>query len=367
MVIIKKLKLLTLLFLITASLHCSGGGGDSTGNNILYNQKIITNGDFLAESHWNDPHVLFRDGEFIMYASADISWEGVVKIYRLTSSDGKNWTMTNGGNPVLSPSVSGWDSQCTETPAVVYFGGQYHMFYTGYDVPYDYTAPDGDGGTDTIYDDDIASKHFRIGHATSPDGIIWTKDGANPIVSPTDPYAAPNLDFNQSVVGEPAPVVFNGKIYLYFTAVGAQMEVEATWQTIGLVTSADGTTWSSPQRVLTPDLTLYPRTTGDQYIGYSTPNAIVYDGEVHLFFDVVLNDPWTQVKIHHASSADGETGWTHDRAPLLERENYDWTAEEIRSPSALEYENSLYLYFAGHCYEGATPVLSIGLIIYGSY
>ncbi len=369
-------KLLTILIsilIIAAAVSCSDDKNDNTrsGDSILYNQKIIDNDDFFTGSHWNDPHVLYRDGQFIMFASSDLSWDGFVKIYRLVSSDGKSWTITNGGNPVLERSVSGWDSHGIETPAVVYFKDEYHMFYTGYDVPYDYTSPDGNGAGDgdTAFDDDIASKHFRIGHATSSDGITWTKDTGNPVVSPVDPYTAPDLNFDQYTVGEPAPVVFNNKIYLYFTAVGAQTDpgVNSSWQTIGLVTSSDGTTWDTPRRTLTPDLTLYPRNSGVEYIGYSTPNAVVLNGKIHIYCDVALNSPWTQVAIHHAYSSDGETGWTQDPAPLLERSSYSWTASEIRSPSAIEYNNNLYLYFAGHYFEGGSPNLCIGLIVYDEY
>ncbi len=362
----KKIFIIILTLFASLFMGCDdGGNGRINDSSILFNDKIIENDDFFAGSHWNDPHVLHDGTQFVMFASSDISWNGYVQIYRLVSSDGKNWSITNSGNPVFEKAASGWDSHCVETPAVVYYGGQYHMFYTGYDVAYDYTSSDGNGSGDgdTLYDDDTASKHFRIGHATSPDGITWTRDSSNPIVFPTDPYVVPNLDFNQSVVGEPAPVVFNGKIYLYFTAVGASIDVGTTWQTIGLVVY-DGTNWDAPRRVLTPDLLIYPRSSGDEYIGYSTPNAAVIDGKVHLFFDVVLNSPWTQVKIHHAVSSDGESGWIQDSGALLQRSDYYWTESEIRSPSVLVYGGNLYLYFAGHYYDGSVPNLSIGLKVY---
>lgn len=357
-----KVSAISIVFLIMALFACAD---EDSGPDSLFNNKIIESDDFFSGSHWNDPHVLHDGSQFVMFASSDIFWDGYVGIYRLISSDGRNWSISNSGNPVFEKSLSDWDSRCVETPAVVYYKGQYHMFYTGYDVAYDYTAADGNGSGDgdTDYDDDVAAKHFRIGHATSADGISWTRDAANPIVSPTDPYGAPNLDFNQSVVGEPAPLVFDGKIYLYFTAAGAASEVGTTWQTIGLVVF-DGTDWGPPRRVLTPDLSIYPRNSGDEYIGYSTPNAVVIDGKVHLFFDVALNSPWTQVKIHHALSSDGETSWVQDSEALLERSDYSWTEEEIRSPSALLYDGKLYLYFAGHYYEGSVPELCIGLKIY---
>jgi len=350
------------------AISCSNLNSEINNNPAPINQQIMVNDDFFTNSHWNDPHVIHDGSDFIMYASSDSyesAWDGYVRIFRFTSANGKDWIISNGGNPVLSlGSDQEWDSHSTETPAVVYFNGEYHMFYTGYDVAYDYT----EYGDDNIWgttDDDTASKHFRIGHATSPDGINWTKDPSNPLVSPTDPYGDINLDFNQSVVGEPAPVVFNNQIYLYFTALGAATEVGTTWQTIGLIKSnSEGTSWSTPQRVLTPDVALYPRNSGEEYIGYSTPNAILRDDKVNLYFDVVENSPWTQTKIHHAYSEDGETSWIQDSSPLLEREDFNWTREEIRSPSALMYEDKLYLYFAGHYFDGGNPYLSIGLMVY---
>ena len=339
---------LSILLMALNACHNDNGSGLPA-----YTNPIMENDSFFIGARWNDPHVLYTNDQFIMYASSDNAWDGYVKIFRLTSPNGANWTL-DPSTPVLTNSAGQWDSQCVETPAVVYFQGNYHLFYTGYDVPYDYSdvGDDGTAGTD---DDDSAAKHFKIGHAVSPDGITFTK--VSNVVESTAPYAAVNSDFDQYIVGEPAPVVFSNKIYLYFTAVGAAAEVGTTWQTIGLVTY-DGSDWDTPRRVLTPDLTLYPRTSGDQYIGYSTPNAVIINNKVHLYCDVALNDPWTQVKLHHASSADGETGWTQDPASLYSRDDFTWTAAEIRSPSALVHNDRLYLYFAGHV---LSPAINLGI------
>ena len=274
-----------------------------------------------------------------------------MKIYRLTSADGFAWNLSP-TTPVLEKSAVGWDSHNTETPAAVFFQGQYHLFYTGYDVAYDYATVGADSISGT-FDDDNAVKHFKIGHAVSGDGITFVKQPF--VVEPTAPYMAPNFDFNQSLVGEPAPVVFNDKLYLYFTAIGAHAEVNSTWQVIGLVTTADGTTWDTPRSVLKPDLSVYPR---EQYIGYSTPNAVVVGGAMHLYYDVALDSPWTQVKLHHAVSNDGESAWTQDGAPLFSREDFSWTAAEIRSPSALVRGDQMHLYFAGHV---MTPEINLAI------
>lgn len=357
----QKIIFLVIQLLLVYSL--SGCGSSDSGDNgsakpsltqaqPSFLNPLIQNGNFLPNSHWNDPHVIYLDEQFVMYASVDIAWNGDIKIYRLVSPDGINWSL-NPTVAVLEKSASGWDSHATETPAVVYFQGNYHLFYTGYDVAFNYSSH-GIDGVEGNFDDDTAAKHFKIGHAISADGIHFIKQGY--IVEPTAAYLPPNFDFNQYTVGEPAPVVFNNKIYLYFTAIGADSTVNTTWQTIGLL-KYDGSIWEAPQVVLKPDLSLFPR---NQYLGYSTPNAVVINNKMHLYYDVVQANPWAQVALHHAYSGDGETAWVQDIGVLRQKTDYAWTADEIRSPSALTYNNMLYLYFAGHVLTPQTN-LAIGL------
>jgi predicted GH43/DUF377 family glycosyl hydrolase len=263
-----------------------------------------------------------------MYASSALNWDQDIKIYRLVSYDGMGWTLSP-STPVFTKSSVGtaWDSKGAETPGVVYFNGLYYLFYTGYTAMSDVTS-------------------FRIGYATSPDGINFTRS-SNFVVGPTDPTGAPSFDFKQYMVGEPGPVVVNGQIYLYFTALGADASVGTTLQTVGLVTSADGVNWSPAQQVLKPSQSLYPRSQG--WVGYSTPHAAVLGGKVHLFVDVANEIPtWKQVKLHHAVSDNGVTAWTQDATALFDRSQFSWTAEEIRSPAVYLEGTTLGLWFAGH-------------------
>ena len=73
-----------------------------------------------------------------------------------TSTDGINWTKYS-GNPVLNYGSAGeWDSYGVGGPTVIKdSNGIYHMWYFG---------SNGDG-------------HYKIGYATSTDGISWTKHG----------------------------------------------------------------------------------------------------------------------------------------------------------------------------------------------
>jgi len=347
-----KKSFIILLTLAVMVVGCGSGTGKAPKQYKYpdYVNPLLQNDDLFTGSHWNDPSVLMVNGTFVMYASSDLAWDGYVKIYRLTSGDGVTWAL-DPVTPVLDNSPGGWDDHSVETPAVVYYQGSYHMFYTGYDVAPGYSSP-GIDNTPGTSDDDIAPKHFKIGHAVSADGITFTKQGV--VTEPTAPYDDPNFDFNQYVVGEPGPVVHDGKIYLYFTAYGFNnTTVNNTWQVIGL-TIYNGASWDSPRAVLEPDLTLYPR---EQYVGYSTPSAMELNGTIQLYFDVAL-DPFQQVKIHHAASLDGETDWMQDNTPLIEREDASWTADEVRSPWPLLYHNKVWLYYAGHT---TNPTVNLGI------
>jgi predicted GH43/DUF377 family glycosyl hydrolase len=290
---------------------------------VANTDSVINYGSFEPNLAWNDPHVLWIDSNFVMYASAGVFATGEVGIYRLISSDGINWRLSP-SSPVLTKADSSvvWDGKAVETPSVVFFAGKYHMFYTGY--------------TDK---DDLST--FKVGHATSDDGIVWTKD-LSPLIEPT----WTSLAFDEYVVSEPGAVVFNNKLYVYFAAIGANLSVNTVLQTIGYISSTDGINWTSPAQTILPDQTLYPR--GDSWYGYSTPQPIVMNGQVHMYLDVINENPsWSQQKIHHLYSSDGETGWTHDGSEIFDRSKFSWTAHEIRSPSPLLVQNVLYLWFAG--------------------
>lgn len=295
---------------------------------VSLENPAIKDGAFFTNAKWNDPSVILVDEKFIMYASAGKGFSGDIDIYRLESNDGIIWKLQP-EYPVIenSTKMSAPDKKAVETPSIVILNGIYHMFYTGYPK--------------NLAD----SKSYRIMHATSNNGITWIKD-PNIIVSPTDPTNdTPNFDFNQWITAEPGAVVFDNKIYLYFTAIGANTITQSDLATIGLITSSDGKTWSKPQMVLMPDQTLYPRKT---YRGFSTPAATVHNGKIELFFDIVKSDPWEQVAISRAISPDGITNWTLDPLPILTNKTYAWASTEINGPAPLYVNNKLYLWFAGH-------------------
>ena len=357
-------------FLLIFLLSC-GGGSESTSATLTVNPEfsklnpdcfkphsttpvIAPDSALLTGASWGDPTVLKVGEEFIMYTGSSIftdpmdpvgSWDQNIKIYRLTSPDGINWTL-NPASAVFERSTTGWDKKSIETPDVVYYKGKYHLFYTGYPV---------------AFDDAFA---YRIGHASSFDGITWTRETpANmPLLGPSDPTNSTNtislLTFDQWVVAEPGAVVFKDKIYLYFAATGSNAEVNSTADVIGLsIYDGDTDTWSAQKEVMRADQTIYPRMNNIK--GFSTPSATLMDNKVHLFETVVTDIPFNHFKIHHAYSVDGETNWIQDTTHIIEKTDLAWHNNDIVGPTVLLDGKTVYLWYGGNL--GTIDSLGIGL------
>jgi len=86
-----------------------------------------------------------------------------------TSTDGIHWTKYS-PNPVLSGSGTpgAWDYGGVREPSVVKLAGIYYMWYAGWDG-----SSYGASG----------SAIWKIGLATSSDGIGWTKSPSNPVLT----------------------------------------------------------------------------------------------------------------------------------------------------------------------------------------
>ena len=108
----------------------------------------------------SQPSVI-KEGDFykMWYSGGNSSLRG---IGYAESPDGVHWTK-HPGNPVLwQGSPGSWDSWSSHWCSVIKDGAQYRMWYSG-------------GASFTTH---------RIGYATSPDGINWTKYVGNPVLAP---------------------------------------------------------------------------------------------------------------------------------------------------------------------------------------
>ncbi len=190
-------------------------------------------------------YVLFSDSMYHMwYHGFDAS---VHRIGHAYSKDGIAWTKSRSVNPVLAPGPELWDEQSVGFPCVLtQAGGGYRMWYSGYrgadlQVQIGYaTAPDpmswkkysvpvlpaGEPGSwddhsllfpNVLFLGGVYEMWYggtrgvfstcRTGHATSLDGIHWTKDPGNPGLTPGKPGS---WDGQATYVGD---VCFDGKLY----------------------------------------------------------------------------------------------------------------------------------------------------------
>lgn len=137
----------------------------------------------------------------------------VWRIGMAVSDDGIVWTKHPGA--LLAPRPEAWDHNEVGHPAVVLLDDGYHMWYTDY--------------TD-------------IGYATSPDGIVWTRQGAGPVLQPL----APN---EPCQVIAPSVVVEGESILMWYVSGCVEMTINLA------TTETPRTPTPSPTRTMTPTVT----------------------------------------------------------------------------------------------------------------
>ncbi len=170
-------------------------------NNPIITRLSLDNKD----SH--DPSVLMTGNNYEMwYVSSDGGGGSNFRIQRAVKTADSSWT-NDPIQPVLAP-IGTWDTDGLSSPFVIKNGTMYKMWYSGF-----------------------LNGLWRIGYATSPDGITWTPYAGNPIID-----MSPNS-------ADGASVIYNGSGYeLYFHGINGDLSY---------TTSADGVTgWSTPVTIL---------------------------------------------------------------------------------------------------------------------
>jgi predicted GH43/DUF377 family glycosyl hydrolase len=123
-----------------------------------YPFPVITYGTFGNWDNYRRLGAVIRVNDTLkmwFVATKDMPFE--MQLGYAWSTDGISWHIHP--EPVLSNGQDGaWDDFRIFEPSVVYTGGEYHMWYSGYDDE-DYTP--------------------KIGYASSVDGIYWVKDVEN--------------------------------------------------------------------------------------------------------------------------------------------------------------------------------------------
>lgn len=120
----------------------------------------------------------------------------------------------NPANPVLGAGAFGsWDSNNVIVGSLIEINGTFHLWYYG----------------------SANNFNFAIGHATSTDGLSWTRDPANPILSP-----GPAGSWEERGVAAPEVIYEGGQFKMWYSG----NDNSNAPGSIGYATSPDGTLWT---------------------------------------------------------------------------------------------------------------------------
>ena len=351
---------------------------------VLTGLVLLLAGSAIAQTRWikfqGSP--VLEPGPSGAFDDANINWYGVLfdeGIYKMwytgqdttdlfsstlsfgyaSSTDGTNWTKYS-GNPVLSPGLPGsWEPKILE-PIVIRMGDTLKMWYSGYNrdigkgrIGYA-TSLDGinwdkyesnpviDSGSTGEWDNgglapksvifdgtiyrmwyvgyDVLNWH-RVGYATSPDGINWTKydDPATtaPPFAESDPVLKPGLigswDYDDVFGGS---VLFDGSIFhMWYGA----LELSTFTTRIGYATSPDGIHWKKyddPTTTVPPfvesDPIFFPGPNGSWDDEGAGQPSVLFDGTTFHMWYIGLSGPNFRIGYATAPNDSIQYWFAHD-------------------------------------------------------
>jgi predicted GH43/DUF377 family glycosyl hydrolase len=227
------------------------------------------------------------------------------------SFDGIDW-QRNSSNPVLHVGVSGsWDVALAIHPYIIVDDTTYHMWYGGTDNP-SFTA-------------------FRIGYATSSDGINWTKYPENPVL----PLGDQGEWDSATLAGH--SYYFDGETFHMWY--GGSDNLDYTGTCIGYATSPDGIHWE--KYAGNPVLC---GSGGWDSNGALTPRVIV-DGSGFKMWYSGFDGSFG--RIGYATSSDGIVWEPSDGFVVDIGATGQWDDRSIRHPHVILDDSTYYMWYAG--------------------
>lgn len=249
---------------------------------------------FVMREGADGPYALYYSGAARAYMN-DSTWSPW-ETGRATSSDGVSWSPGDTRKPVLPArrflegdvlnpeDLSGvFDSVYAVGACVLKDDAVYKMWYTGWNGDGEHVG----GGVENKI-------HFRIGYATSPDGIRWTKHGGTAgagSVLGTGPAGAQDA----KGVSHPRVLKEGGAYRMWYEGFDSRV-----WR-IFLATSPDGIAWTRRGRVLGPGGSGAP-----DELGARRPVVFSRNGQYELWYQ-----GWSRsapaTRVLRAVSADGQS------------------------------------------------------------
>jgi predicted GH43/DUF377 family glycosyl hydrolase len=223
------------------------------------------------------------------------SWRPKKSVALVRSDDGVHWSepvIVLGPNP-----ATGWESDINR-PVVIRSGKIHQMWYTGQ-----------------------ARGHSRIGYATSSDGEHWTRQGAEPVLSPQADWEkvavmCPHVLFDESA-----------RRYRMWYSAGDQYEPDA----IGYATSPDGIHWERDPH--NPIFQADPNSGWERH-KVTACQVVPRDGWYYMFYIGFADE--NHARIGLARSRDGVSGWERLATnPIISPTPGGWDADACYKPSAI--------------------------------
>jgi predicted GH43/DUF377 family glycosyl hydrolase len=243
------------------------------------------------------------------------------------SDDGVSWSMHT--SAVLSPSAGKWDSYTVEFPCVIRENGIYKMYYAG------------NSGGDFLY---------KIGVATSSDGINWTKDTLhNPVLVPgTEIWEKDGIHGVCVIPAEEGYKMWYEGFNLSPFFVG-----------MGYATSVDGISWQK-DTLNNPLFSLGALGEWDDG-GIHMPNVIFIDSKYYMYYGGMKPD-WSNRQIGLATSSYGNKEWIkYSQNPVISPSPGMWDSELCEEGRVLLVGDTLYMWYAASGYPGGIHLWQIGL------
>lgn len=184
-------------------------------------------------------------------------------------------------NPVLEKGPSGsWDDIGIDGGSIIFDGTIYHMWYNGY--------KQGDWG--------------GIGHATSSDGINWSKDAVNPGFQP-----GPSGSFDDGSVANPCVIKVGDTYKMWYDGWGGgHLQVR-----IGYTTSTNGRLWTRHSSNAVLD---HGESGSWNQVGVYSPVVVLNGNTYHMWYTGYDGNEW---RIGYATSPDGITWTEHPDNPVM--------------------------------------------------
>ncbi len=238
----------------------------------------------------------------------------------------QNWEKQKDG-PVISLGEPGaFDDTHIFAPFVVYEKGSYSLMYPGSRRA-------------------VSDRVFRLGLATSKDGVKFTKASGNPVYEFGDGSTSV---VTHAVLRETdgTPIRENGKLRMWFT--GAELTKRGGKHVLYEATGTTLDRWSKPSVPLLPDC--YAPT-------------VIKDGAVYrMWYTDVSVRPW---KFRHAQSNEG-THWSVTEKPVMVVDQ-SWEAHILVYPQVVKADGLYLMWYGSYWWDNEDavrwPTTAIGFAV----